>query len=63
MAASWTANGGRTGLRARNRALRPEPPGDDVVDALLFVGLKSKVLNKQERQAFGGQMQEYVSVR
>ena len=57
---------GRYGLRARgNRPIvRPDgAPSDDVVEALLFVGLKPKVPNKQERQLFGGQMQDYINIR
>jgi hypothetical protein len=60
------ASSGRSyGLRARNRpAVRADgAPDDSVVEALLFVGLKPKVLNKKERQAFGGQSQEYIGVR
>jgi hypothetical protein len=61
------ASTSRYGLRARERypGQRPESaPRDDVtVEALLFVGLKPKVLTKPERQAFGGQMTDYISVR
>ena len=59
------AASGRYGLRQRNRepAVKAEAPDDETVRALLFLGLKPKVLSKRERQLFGGQSADYTSVR
>jgi hypothetical protein len=54
----------RYGLRARSLSRGESAPRDDAtVEALLFVGLKPKVLTKPERQAFGGQMTDYIAIR
>jgi len=63
MAASSSRYGLRARLRYPGQGGERSALDDGVVEALLFVGLKPKVLSKRERQAFGGQMSDYITIR
>lgn len=51
------------GLRKRSVTEEQQAAEGPEAEAVTAVGLKPKVLTKQERQAFGGKISEYLEAR